>query len=213
MLAGEPPLPVPVPRPSLSSDFRARRRRVSLLRTTVPEVVDQVVSRALARAPSGPAPQRCRFLSGARHRAGHQLTEHVPWAVKRPAAGRLMRSTRNARLAAGTLGFGLLIGAGALFAWLRTGPPDDATGPKRVAVLPFENLGRPEDEYFTDGLPMRCGASSPDSRVCRSSPKQLSSVQESSQEPAADRGRARGQYLLTGTVRWERAGRVSAAYG
>ena len=25
-------------------------------------------------------------------------------------------------------------------------------GPTRLAVLPFENLGHPEDEYFADGV-------------------------------------------------------------
>ena len=51
-----------------------------------------------------------------------------------------------------TLGLGLLIGVAVLFAWLRTGPSPNAPGPKRVAVLPFENIGDSADAYFADGV-------------------------------------------------------------
>ena len=51
-----------------------------------------------------------------------------------------------------TLAIGILLGLGVLLAWLRTRPEAGTAGPKRLAVLPFENLGRPEDEYFADGV-------------------------------------------------------------
>jgi len=35
---------------------------------------------------------------------------------------------------------------------LTKAPAPSGTGPKRVAVLPFENLGPAEDEYFADGV-------------------------------------------------------------
>ena len=43
-------------------------------------------------------------------------------------------------------------GLGVLVAWLRTRSEAGTAGPKRLAVLPFENLGRPEDGYFADGV-------------------------------------------------------------
>jgi hypothetical protein len=37
--------------------------------------------------------------------------------------------------------------------------PAAGPGVKRVAVLPFENLGSPEDDYFADGISDRCARS------------------------------------------------------
>ena len=61
-------------------------------------------------------------------------------------------------------------------------------GPKRLAVLPFENLGRPEDAYFADGitdeirgkLARRC-------RACRSPPR---AARASTGRPARRRRRS-----------------------
>ena len=48
----------------------------------------------------------------------------------------------------------VLVGLGILFAWRNSHRQVEAggPGPTRLAVLPFENLGRPEDEYFADGV-------------------------------------------------------------
>jgi TolB-like protein len=47
-----------------------------------------------------------------------------------------------------------LVGLGILFVWRKSHRPDEGSGPgpTRMAVLPFENLGRAEDEYFADGV-------------------------------------------------------------
>src|SRR6185295_3855554 len=51
----------------------------------------------------------------------------------------------------------LAVVAGVLL-WRRPHPSSDEGAPgevaavKRVAVLPFENLGAPEDDYFADGI-------------------------------------------------------------
>jgi TolB-like protein/Flp pilus assembly protein TadD len=76
---------------------------------------------------------------------------------------------------------------------------------KRVAVLPFENLGSPEDDYFADGitdevrgkltslpgLQVIARSSSTPYRKTPKSPKQIAEELEAT-------------YLLTATVRWER---------
>ena len=64
------------------------------------------------------------------------------------AVGRQRRVPRGLA----TLALGVLLGVGVLLAWLRTRPEPGTAGPKRLAVLPFENLGRPEDDYFADGV-------------------------------------------------------------
>jgi hypothetical protein len=60
---------------------------------------------------------------------------------------------RSIPVAATTLVLGILIGLGFLFAWRhgRTGTVE-ATGARRIAVLPFENLGDSADAYFADGM-------------------------------------------------------------
>ena len=72
----------------------------------------------------------------------------------------------------------------------------------RVAVLPFENLGRPEDAYVVDGLTdeIRARLSSiPDIVViARASSNQYRATKKPLQEVARELG---VRYLLTGTVR------------
>src|SRR5207247_311617 len=46
----------------------------------------------------------------------------------------------------------LLAVAAGIFVWKRPYTGLASGGVKRVAVLPFENLGTPEDDYFADGI-------------------------------------------------------------
>jgi TolB-like protein/Flp pilus assembly protein TadD len=83
----------------------------------------------------------------------------------------------------------------------------EAGGVKRVAVLPFENLGAPEDDYFADGITdeirgkltslpglqvIARGSSTPYKKTTKT-PKQIADELEVG-------------YLLTATVRWEKSG-------
>jgi eukaryotic-like serine/threonine-protein kinase len=89
----------------------------------------------------------------------------------------------------------------------------EAGGVKRVAVLPFENLGAPEDDYFVDGvadeirgkltsLPslqvIARGSSTPYKKTTKT-PKQIAEELNVS-------------YLLAATVRWERVGGTSRVH-
>jgi eukaryotic-like serine/threonine-protein kinase len=81
----------------------------------------------------------------------------------------------------------------------------EAGGVKRVAVLPFENLGAPEDDYFADGIAdairgkltslpglqvIARGSSTPYKKTTKT-PKQIAEELNAS-------------YLLTATVRWQK---------
>jgi TolB-like protein/tetratricopeptide (TPR) repeat protein len=89
----------------------------------------------------------------------------------------------------------------------------EAGGVKRVAVLPFENLGAPEDDYFADGITdeirgkltslpglqvIARGSSSPYKKTTKT-PKQIAEELEVG-------------YLLTATVRWEKGGGTSRVH-
>ncbi|HEU4682527.1 MAG TPA: hypothetical protein VFS51_12305 [Gemmatimonadales bacterium] len=76
-----------------------------------------------------------------------------------------------------------------------------------MAVLPFENLGRPDDEYFADGITEeitnRLTGIGGLKVIARSSARQY----KGSAKPIRQIGEELGAgYILEGTVRWERAG-------
>jgi serine/threonine-protein kinase len=106
-----------------------------------------------------------------------------------------------------TLLIGLLLGLGVLFAWSRSRATDDVAenNAKRVAVLPFENLGRPEDEYFADGITDELRGklvTLPGLQVTASA---SSSQYKHTQKPPDQIAEELGvQYLLVGKVRWEK---------
>ncbi len=82
-----------------------------------------------------------------------------------------------------------------------------AGGVKRVAVLPFENLGSPEDDYFADGIADAVRGkltSVPGLEViARGSSTPYKKTTKTPQEIARELD---AHYLLTATVRWQKAG-------
>jgi serine/threonine protein kinase/tetratricopeptide (TPR) repeat protein len=95
----------------------------------------------------------------------------------------------------------------------KTGPNAAASGVKRIAVLPFENLGAPEDDYFADGIAdeirakltsvsglevIARGSSTPYKKTTKT-PKQIAEE-------------LNANYLLTATVRWQKSGGTSRVH-
>jgi TolB-like protein/Flp pilus assembly protein TadD len=110
-------------------------------------------------------------------------------------------------VAAITLALGFLIGLGVLFAWRKShSGADGSTGPKRVAVLPFENLGDSADAYFADGMTDevrgKLAQLSGLAVIARASSNEYRGTTKAPQEIARELG---ADYLLTATVRWEKA--------
>jgi TolB-like protein len=122
--------------------------------------------------------------------------------------------TRNRKvlLAAGAI---VLLAAAGLFLLRRThrAGAGSGGGVKRVAVLPFENVGASEDDYFADGIAdeirgklislagvqvIARGSSTPYRKTTKT-PKQIAEE--------LDVG-----YLLTATVRWEKRGGISRVH-
>jgi eukaryotic-like serine/threonine-protein kinase len=123
----------------------------SRLRKTIPPAVDQALQRVLAKAPAD------RFASADEFAQSLSDSASSTPASSRITAAPLAESTlppgtrRVPRIVIAS-GFGVLLGLGVLVAWLRTRPGAETTDPKRVAVLPFENVGDPADAYFADGV-------------------------------------------------------------
>ena len=94
-----------------------------------------------------------------------------------------------------------------LLLWKRRPAGPAASGVKRIAVLPFENLGAPEDDYFADGIAdqIRGKLTSVPGIVviARGSSTPYKKTTKSPQEIARELS---ANYLLTATVRWEKGG-------
>ena len=215
MLAGESPYAGPTVQAMLLKRLTDPVPSVRRLRPTVPEGIDHAVQKALAPVLAdrfATAGQLAQALQAA------TTSGATPTAVSPPAAGlpppaaapTPPPAARPRRLPVGaiTLGIGFLIGLGVLFAWRRTHPATEGGSSgeaKLLAVLPFENLGGPEDEYFADGITdeVRGKLSAvPGLHVIASgSASQYKHTTKPPQEIARELG---VDYLLVGKIRWEK---------
>jgi eukaryotic-like serine/threonine-protein kinase len=201
MLAGEVPYTGRTPQAVIAKRVLEPLPHVRTLRASVPNAVEQAITRALAVSPAD------RFATAADFARALAQPLSIPESMNTTVASQRLAIGGRRRVPRGlaTLALGILLGVGVLLAWLRARPEAAAAGPKRLAVLPFENLGRAEDQYFADGvtdevrgklaglpgLEVIARASSSEYKQTAKKPQQI--------------GRELGvEYLLTGTVRWEK---------
>ena len=107
----------------------------------------------------------------------------------------------------------LLLAVAGLWIFARRPRATEGGAVKRVAVLPFENQGSPEDDYFADGMSdevrakltsvpglqvIARGSSIPYKKTTKT-PKQIAQELDAT-------------YLLTATVRWEKGGGTSRVH-
>jgi len=202
MLAGEPPftgstawaivakwLTEPIP------SVRARRPDVS-------ENVDLAIQRALTQSAADRFATMAEFVRALQGAPTGFTPVPTPVVLPAPAAAGRWRVP----VAAVMLGLGVIV-AGALFAWRRThAGVGESAGPKLLAVLPFENMGDSADAYFADGVTEAVRGKL--SRlvgldvIARGSSNQYRHTTKAPQEIARELG---ADYLLTATVRWEKA--------
>jgi eukaryotic-like serine/threonine-protein kinase len=221
MLAGETPFAAPTPQAMIARRFMEAPRPVRQLRDAVPEAIDRALQRALARTAAD------RFATAAEFAAQLTLPAASPTTPSpasappisaadiRSVAAEPTRSTstvprrRRLPIAAVSLSLGFILGLGVLFGWLRRhgNEPPGTGNAKLLAVLPFENLGSAEDEYFADGVTDEVRgklAALPGLQVtARSSSNQYRKTTKNPREIGRELG---VDYLLTGTVRWEKTG-------
>jgi serine/threonine-protein kinase len=204
MLTGAPPFTG-----TSSHDLIVRRFTTPApkVRTSRPEVapdVEEALQRALALKPTD------RFATIADFGAalgGGQFTTTDPSAAAPAGPGRRRRRVLWAAGVAAAL-------AATAFLYSRIAAPADGaalasaggvTRPTRLAVLPFENLGDSADEYFADGIADevrgKLAVVSGLEVIARSSSSRYGGEDRSPQDIARDLD---VQYLLTGTVRWEK---------
>jgi len=197
MLAGEPPFHAPTAQGVLARKLHEAPSRLSYLRETVSPALDEAVRHALAKVPADRFDTTAEFARA----VTPGLTQDLPAAAAPPARVRL---SRRAALLAGMLAVAA-IGATVWrlqFSHGRETVPR-TTGSTTIAVLPFENLGPAEDEYFpagmTDEITTRLGSVRDISVVPRREAQRYARSDLTMREIGVRLG---VDYLLVGSVRW-----------
>ena len=217
MLTGEPPFAGRTLEAVVAKRLANPTPSVRLLRDTVPLQVDAAIRKAMARAPDDrfatvtgfaqalttPGPVASASVVEAEARRGS-----LP-PLEAPAPG---GSTRRAT-AVGTAAALVLVAAVALFAWRRSHAPTPARpdrGIRVVAVLPFDNLGDSSDSYFADGVADEIRTKLAQVAGLEVIARGSSIEYRRAGRRPTDVARALGaDYLLSGTVRWEKAAGAS----
>jgi eukaryotic-like serine/threonine-protein kinase len=214
MLVGEPPFTGPTSQAILAKVLSGEAPSLRRSRPAAPPALDAAVQKALSPVPAD------RFATAMEFARALEAAERSAATVSATAASRASppagsiaardpgpRREAGRRLPTGValLGLGFLIGIGALFAWRsRSASSAGASGPIRVAVLPFDNLGDTSEAYFSDGLTDAVRGKLTTvpglAVIAAASSVQYRHTTKSPQQIADELGGVR--YLLVGKVRW-----------
>jgi eukaryotic-like serine/threonine-protein kinase len=219
-LAGEPPFTGPTAQAMAARRLTEPAPSVRALRPTVPPAVDEAIRKALAPVAADRFATAGQFAQALHVQATGTTAPSVAVAPPTPAAPPPQAPAvppparpprRPVPVAAVALTAGLLIGGGLLFAWRHNGAgAEPAGGTRIVAVLPFDNLGDSSDAYFADGVSdevrTKLGRVAGLEIIARGSTLEYRRTTKRPAEIARELG---ADYLLTGTVRWEKSGGTS----
>jgi TolB-like protein/Flp pilus assembly protein TadD/predicted Ser/Thr protein kinase len=179
-----------------------RPPRLRDLRSDTPAMLERIITRTLERDPDK------RYAT-----AEDLLTDLKALEAAESETG-LRTTTMGAapgkrRRVIGVLGIALVVVFAVVMTWVLREQSKTAAGPDRpprVVVLPFENLGPPEDEYFADGLTSeiisRLAVVSGLEVISRTTAMNYKGTGKSMSQIGDELG---VDYALEGEVRWERA--------
>jgi len=141
MLTGRPPFVGDTVRAVVAAQLTERPVPVNERRADIPPALARLVMQSLEKDPSR------RWQSAA------EMLAYLETAVTRESIlGRVARLFTRSGVAGivalSAVALSIALAAG----WFLRGPPPGPSTRPMVAVLPFENLGPPEDGYFADGL-------------------------------------------------------------
>ncbi len=209
MLTGEPPFTGRSLHAIVAKRLAEPTPSVRALRADVPVGVDEAIRKAMAPVPANRFGTVTQFAQAIQRGTGNgEWGTGTIGAGTGPVPGSLFPvSRRPIPVTAAVLVAGLLIGIGALFVWRRMGEAggqaENAT--PVVAVLPFENLGDSADAYFADGVAdevrTKLAQVAGLEVIARGSSTEYRRPTRRPTDIARELG---ADYILTGTVRWEK---------
>jgi serine/threonine-protein kinase len=146
MLAGEPPFTGPTAQAVIARRISGEVLPLRRVRPSVPASVEHATLRALAPVPADRFPDAAAFAQAIASGTPQTSVSTAMTVIARPP-------TRARRMITGLVGGALLLAA-VVAVWhpWRHSPSEAALPRTVVAVLPFENLGRADDEYFAAGM-------------------------------------------------------------
>jgi eukaryotic-like serine/threonine-protein kinase len=214
MLAGETPFSGSTPQAILAKKLSQPVPPLSSLRETVSPALEQAVRRALAKAPADRFATAAEFSSALAKGGSSGPPTQAAWKrprhPSRPEEVRPRLTPVVLRLVA-TLAVALI----ATFWVLRIGDSRETTQrvagsllgnvprPTVIAVLPFDNLGRADEEYFaaglTDEITSRLSGVSGLGLVSRRAAQRYAGSDKTMPEIGRELG---ADHLLVGSVRW-----------
>ncbi len=190
MLAGQPPFRGPTMESLALQHLTAAAPPVTQFRPSLPQGIAPAIQRALAKAPADRFDSVARFAE-AMTRAG-TATEGGASRINTKSVGRWIAAAAGVTLVAAAI-------------WLLRPPTAAPTEAPSVAVLPFRNLGAPDDEYFADGITEEISARLSKISglvvISRGSARQYKNSPRAVQDIARELG---VRYVLAGTVRTDR---------
>jgi TolB-like protein/tetratricopeptide (TPR) repeat protein len=204
MLTGEAPFAGPAAQAVVARLMTDTAKPIRSTRPTVSVALEAAVSRGMAKVPAD------RFATAAQF--SQALVAAAPdvqvSGETRPTGAAAAHRRRPAIPIWGAIAFGFVIGLGVLFAWRSSaGRHADEDPAKLVAVLPFENQGAAEDEYFADGVTDeirgKLSAVAGLQVIVSGSANQYKSSAKPVDKIASELG---VPYVLVGRVRWEKSG-------
>jgi serine/threonine-protein kinase len=195
MLGGDPPYMGTTPRAILAKKLAEPVPDVSVLRDAVPEGLASVVKQAMAKDPVD------RFATAEELGQTLQVAQVTPEALK-------VTRRRKPRVITATVAVAAVAAAVALGVWLQssrgdtTGSTDERPS---LAVLPFQNLGLSQDQYFADGITDEINARLAGISGLAVKSSQTTLQYAGSDKPASQIGlELNVQYILAGKIRWSR---------
>ncbi len=120
----------------------------STLQPDVPEAIERIIAGCLQKDPSDRVQDISALLEDLES-LRHGTLSSISTPRPRPRIGRT-KSKRRSILAGAAL-LGILVVVTGVLLW-RTGKGNPDSHAARLVVLPFDNVGPPENEYFTDGM-------------------------------------------------------------
>ncbi|HET7622108.1 MAG TPA: tetratricopeptide repeat protein [Gemmatimonadaceae bacterium] len=207
MLAGETPFAAATPQATIARRFTDSPTPLRAIRESVPESVEHAVQKALSRT----AADRFTSARAFADALGPALTTGVLIPSGASSASAASASTAPARglprrrlpIVLATLALGFAVGLGLLFTWRHDRAAEAGSAVRRLAVLPFENIGDSSHAYFADGITDAVRAKLTGLTELQVTASSSSDEYVHTDKNPRDIARELGvDYLPTGKVRW-----------